>query len=685
MKRQLQMIKNMGIGWAVFRVQYEARKKFGILERQFPPVPADWDLTDKLSVSIQEIGKFPRWWRENKPVFFFTKNEIRSFFASGDKQTLIAEADRALNNEFLYFSRWHIRHKGIDWHINPLSEVRMPSNVHWSRIEELSPEAGDVKYIWELSRFPFVYYWVRAFAVTGDEKYAEAFWKLFEDWNDRNPVELGVNWKCSQEMSLRVMAWLFALYAFGDTEATTDVRLIKLFKQLYCHGRHIYKNFDFALKGVRNNHVISEAAGLFTLGLLCPFFAEAKQWTEKGKKYLEAEGLRQIYPDGSYLQHSFNYQRLVLQLYSWCLRLGKLHAVDLSVELRERVKRCVLFLYHQQDEFTGQVPIYGENDGTLAFPLSDCEYTDYRPSLQVAHYLLTGKRLYPDGSYDEELFWFCGENALSAKVETMKRESKRYKAGGYYIIRGNGQFAMTRCTTYKNRPSQADMLHFDLWCSGVNVLCDAGTYSYNTGAEWLNYFKGTASHNTLMIDGQNQMKKGPRFLWFDWTKGKTIAFETNKYQLFEGEHYGYGKIKHRRGILHVDNFWVIVDDIFGTFAGTHTITQSWLSGADVCRVTKSGDVTLETKCGAIRLRFLGEADKARIYYGDSAEIRGWRSLYYGEKIPAYQIVYDVTAKRPVRLITLVFPEGINGCDLDSILDRTGIALGVIGADRIFIQ
>ena len=35
------------------------------------------------------------------------------------------------------------------------------------------------------------------------------------------------------------------------------------------------------------------------------------------------------------------------------------------------------------------------------------------------------------------------------------------------------------------RPSQADALHLDLWHRGVNLLRDAGTFSYNAeGAEW---------------------------------------------------------------------------------------------------------------------------------------------------------------------------------------------------------
>lgn len=676
------MIKKMGAGWVLFRMQYEAKKRLGILKRKFPAGGLiDSEFLRKLSGSFRDEHEFLQWWSENKPGFFFQPEDIRKLGSifNRDNQALLERADRALDNEFLYFSSWFVQHEEIDWHKNPVSNKNMPADVHWTKIEELSAEAGDVKYIWELSRFSFVYDWVRAFGVTGDEKYAEAFWSIFEDWDEKNPVELGVNWKCSQELSLRAMAWMFGLYAFYDAVSTTDERLIRLFKQLCCHGRHIDKNFDFALKAIRNNHVISEAAGLYTLGLLCPFFKDAKRWLDKGKKHLEYEGLRQIYEDGSYLQHSVNYQRMVGQLYTWCIQLGKCNGIDFSAELKGRVNRCVLFLYHLQDEVSGRLPNYGMNDGSLIFRLSACDYLDYRPQLQAACFVLTGRRLYPKGGYDEELVWFCGEEALLAKPLDEKRVNKEFSTGGYYVIHGKEQLGMTRCTTYRNRPVQADMLHFDLWYRGVNILCDAGTYSYNTGAEWLNYFKGTASHNTVMIDGKNQMKKGPRFLWLDWTKGKTITFVNN---LFEGEHYGYGNLVHRRGILHQDGIWIIVDDVFGTFDGPHSIRQSWLSGVDVCKIGETGEVFLETQDKAFTMYFQGATENVRAFYGDSEEFRGWRSLYYGEKIPAYQVCLDVVADKPVRLITGLVPEK-DVFDLDTVLERAGVTLGEIGAERIF--
>ena len=51
-------------------------------------------------------------------------------------------------------------------------------------------------------------------------------------------------------------------------------------------------------------------------------------------------------------------------------------------------------------------------------------------------------------------------------------------------------------------------MHIDIWVDGVNYFRDSGTYKYNTTEEYLNYFNGTSSHNTVSVDNKNQMLKG---------------------------------------------------------------------------------------------------------------------------------------------------------------------------------
>ena len=126
-------------------------------------------------------------------------------------------------------------------------------------------------------RFGFVFQLVRAYWRIGDESLAEYFWQLVEDWRAHNPPQAGVNWKCGQEASLRVMAWCFGLWGFAEAAASSAERIARLAQMLAVSGQRISSNLRYALSQ-RNNHGISEAAGLWTLGTLFPELRQAAGW-----------------------------------------------------------------------------------------------------------------------------------------------------------------------------------------------------------------------------------------------------------------------------------------------------------------------------------------------------------------------------------------------------------------------
>ncbi|MDZ7696582.1 MAG: heparinase II/III family protein [Deltaproteobacteria bacterium] len=317
----------------------------------------------------------------------------------------------------------------LDWHRNAFTGQVAPRDLHWSEISDF--EYGDIKLIWEPSRFGFVYDLVRAYWRTGDEKYAQAFWRLVEDWGENNPPNCGVNWKCGQEISFRVMAWCFGLYGFGRAAATHAGRVVALAEMIAVSAERIEGNIGYALNQ-RNNHGISEALGLWTVGVLFPELRKAVRWREKGRRFLEEQARSLIYEDGSFSQHSLNYHRLMLHDYLWALRLGDLNGQSLSDELKDRVQLAGEFLYQLQDEETGQVPCYGQNDGALILPLNNCHCRDFRPVIGAVHYYFSGERLFEHGPWDEDLLWLFGPDALSASVKEKPRQDLKATEGGYY-------------------------------------------------------------------------------------------------------------------------------------------------------------------------------------------------------------------------------------------------------------
>lgn len=642
----------MGLSWTIFRVRYELEKKMGFLKKKYPSFSYnDMQLSAVLLTNkpLKELVK------SNLTNSFFQINstKLKELDKVFSMEEAVKTADDIIGKKFFYFSKHPINFDKIDWHYSPFTKKNSPEELHWTEIGDLSSDFGDIKWIWELSRFSFAYPLSRAYAVTKDEKYSEAFWTMFEDFISNNPPELGANYKCGQEMSLRIMAWMFGLNTFIDSPHSSDDRIELMMKATYHHADHVAKHFEFALKSVKNNHSLSEAAGMFTVGTVFPFFDLSSKWKEKGKKFIQSETNWQIYEDGSYIQHSFNYQRLAIQDLTWVLRLAQVNEDSFSETFVKKFKKTVEFMYQMQESSTGRLPNYGMNDGAYIHPLTSLEYLDHRPVLQAAWLTLTGNRLYPETEVDEIAIWLGLDKDKNIVVPV--KESKLFQDGGYAVLRKEEQFAMIRCASYRHRPAQADMLHIDFWDQEYNILADAGTFSYNTTQDELLYFNGTASHNSIMVNNKDQMKKASRFIWLNWTKSNVINFmNTKKITVFEGEHFGYSPIIHRRGVVQIKDALVIVDDLLGDIENEN-ISIRWLFGIhDVKRNSdKSWKISLPNGISWTMELITDEEVQTELHSGSESPVAGWRSLYYGHKEAYPQLTINTNMSKETRYITVL--------------------------------
>ena len=568
-----QAINEYGFGWVAARLVYELQVRTGIQTLRFAQRP--WDrneLARWLSADAPaDPVEYKDYWRKRRQPFFFQPTDrpgyvkaLREILGEQGQKTLAREAGQIQQGTFRYFSS----QSGTlgfppDWHSNPFTGQKTSPAAHWSRIPMYSRETGDLKYIWEPGRFASAYTLARAYWATEDESYAETFWQLIESWASANPPNQGAHWKCGQETSLRLMAWCFALYAVADSSSTTPERLFRIVGMIAAQADRVSRDHIYAHLQ-RNNHAISEGVGLWTVGLLFPELRNANEWRNQGRKILIEEGGRQIADDGSYIQNSLNYHRLMLQDYIWAVRLGENCGDHLPASLIGRIERAVEFLSQTQDLESGQVPCYGPNDGALIVPLNECDYTDFRPVIAAGNYLVRRNRIYEAGPWEEDLLWLFGPEALNAPIKPIRQISLSADEGGYYTLRGEHSFALTRCTTYRYRPAQADMLHLDLWWRGANIACDAGTYLYYADPPWNNNLTGTGVHNTVSVGGENQMINGPRFMWVEWTKAKMLSVARSsegRLESFQGQHKGYLRLNapalHRRAVLRAgDDLWL---------------------------------------------------------------------------------------------------------------------------------
>jgi len=562
----IQLVSNMGWRYISYRITHELKKRSGFLKRSFPVDPVQ-----------SQFLSLAEWKSSSKPFFFHSREKL--FFNKEPDEKLKETCQRILNGEIQFFSyQYFDLGLDYDWITNPDNGFKYDINKHWTEINDYSKEAGDIKYVWEKSRFSFLYTIIRN-DYHFEEDHSQFVFDQIETWMNANPINMGPNYKCSQEISLRTLNWIFTLYFYKNSLFLTESFFQRIMHYIYWQLHHVYHHIDFSRIAVRNNHAITETLTLYIVSTLFPQFPESSKWKEAGKKWFEQEIEYQIYDDGTFLQFSMNYHRVVIQLLTWAIKIADLNDDKFDNIVYEKAYKSVDFLYQCQENTNGYLPNYGSNDGALFFKLSDNDYRDYRPQLDALHTLLTGESLYKTGF--EDICWY-GNNGQSYFQPLRKKEGIiKFEIGGYYLIREKDTLTFIRCGNHKDRPAHADNLHMDVWYRGENILLDGGSYKYNTDDQSLKYFMGTESHNTVMLDDYDQMLKGSRFIWYNWSQCISAEItEDKEYFEFKGKiscyRYLAKDIQHERIIRkYKDKAEWSITDIIHNKPEKYSFKQFW--------------------------------------------------------------------------------------------------------------
>jgi Heparinase II/III-like protein/Heparinase II/III N-terminus len=651
MKLLLQEVKELGARRVVGRLAWEGRMRSRVDEftdrvRRGSNEPIDVNIGQALRVAIADPAEVSR--------------AVVSRLSDDAIEKLSATALDAVEGRVCCFGRWTADFgREISWHRSPHDGAGWDAKLHGTRILR-KLQSTDVKLVWEVGRFPQAYVMARAATFRSEmtKEFSDSIAEQIRSFSIANPFGQGVHWASSQEVVFRIMAWLFAYRVMDGLGAPLDEKLIT--NALYETTLHTDRYITYAKRCVYNNHLLSEAFGLLLGGILLPSLPQAGKWRASAIEILTREATRQVADDGGYIQNSHNYHRLALQVY---LLAHAFMGHDSPSQWRSAMERSLDFMLAHQNETDGRLPNYGANDGGMPAILSTCDFSDFRPTLQATSIASRGERLYPPGPWDEEAAWLLGPHMLDVPIRTPHRTSVSFTTSGYHVLRGfdSGMFAAFRCGTVLDRFSQIDMLHLDVWWRGQNVLVDPGSYLYNGSAEWHNYFYRTASHNTAMIDGHDQMFHHRKFKNLYWTEARLLRFEDRgNYAVCEGEHYGYrrqsGRCVHKRSVLFLkDELWIVVDTFTGE--GEHAVRLHWLGGDfPYSHNPRGGNLNLHTPSGDFTINVLntdGEPLQSSVVAGSDRPIRGWLSRYYGEKTPVPSFEVSLQHEFPCRMVTIL--------------------------------
>jgi hypothetical protein len=420
---------------------------------------------------------------------------------------------------------------------------RYHSNAPWFRIPH-SATGADIKDAWEPGRFAWAYDLARGWMLTGNDRYAQAFWLALETFRASAVPFRGVQWACGQETAIRAIALLWCESALADAPSSTPDRKASLRELLYWSGHRISDAIDYALSQ-RNNHGISECTGLMAIGARFRAIDEtASAWWRQGRGDLERQVLDQFASDGWYAQHSVTYLRVALDQLVMAERVLRASGDSIGDAATERIRAGVRLLGRMIDEDTGDAPNHGANDGAFVLPLTTSEYRDFRSTLTAA--AATFRVALPAGiAVDPEMLaWLDTE---SSPAEEPERPRVVVGNSGWVDARAGETRVFARAGVYRSRPSHIDALHLDVWIGNRAVATDAGTYRYTGG--WSRVLAEEHAHNTVSVTGHAMAERGPRFLWLRWPRAVISSYrddgETIRIELVN-ESWRHAGIEHRR-------------------------------------------------------------------------------------------------------------------------------------------
>jgi hypothetical protein len=193
----------------------------------------------------------------------------------------------------------------------------------------------------------------------------------------------------------------------------------------------------------------------------------------------------------------------------------------------------------------------------------------------------------------------------------------------------------------------ADALALTLFAGGREFLVDCGTYAYHTERRWRDYFRGTAAHNTVRVDGQDQSVSGGTFMWVEHARAECLeATSDERRVLVRGRHDGYARLEdpviHERTVelRREENRMIVTDRLF--CSGYHTVELFWHFAEDVAVALQGDGVRAVSGELAVVLDVAKAGVRPALYRGSDNPIAGWISRRFAVKVAATTAVWRWT-------------------------------------------
>jgi hypothetical protein len=559
------------------------------------------------------------------------------------------------------------------WNRDPKTGTEAPMGLGKAIDYRSERVVGDIKYLWEPSRHLELVTLAQAWKVTGAARYSDGARRLLASWFEQCPYPQGVHWTSSLELAVRLLNWAFAWQLLGGADSPlfageAGQRFRRQWQDSVYQHCHFIAGY-FSRHSSANNHLLGEYMGLFVASLVWPCWSVSARWRTLAQRGLELEAQRQNTPDGVNREQAVYYQHEVMDMMLLCLLVGQANGVAFSPAYRDRLERLAEFIAALQDA-GGHVPMTGDADDAQMVRLAhEGDWSPYR-SLLASCAVLFGRADFKRkaGRFDDKNAWLFGADGRrrwdALAVAGPEQPVLAFPEGGYYLLGTDFGTAREVRLVADCAPlgylsiaahGHADALAFTLSLGGEELLIDPGTYAYHTQRLWRDYFRGTAAHNTVAVDGQDQSEIGGNFMWLRKARARLLAHVPDApLQLFAGEHDGYARladpVRHQRRIEYDTTCHrIVIKDILQC-RREHQLALHW-HFAEACQVTQADGALLVQGARhglAMRCRF---GDGPRLLRGSETPPAGWISRTFDSKTPITTAVWQAGIHGTTEIVT----------------------------------
>ena len=306
---------------------------------------------------------------------------------------------------------------------------------------------------YNLHYFEYLFPLVKEYKDTGYDRYLEKIKAIISAWIKQNPRGTRPGWD-PYPIALRLTNWL-SIYTHLKSNSQADSQF---FKELISS---VWEQYDYLArhleKDLLGNHYFEDLKAL----ILCSLFFDDEKMLKKSLAEFHKQCREQILPDGMHFELSPMYHKLVAVA---------LRGADKKDNDIEGYLQSMLDAAYSLEEGLDRIPLFNDCGNNVAKSL------DSLCKVAKTHFDLTPN--YKDKLPESGYYFF--------------------KQGDRKLIVDAGQPG----PTYLPGHAHCDAMSFELFKAGKPMIVNCGTYAYQCDERA--FFRSTAAHNTVQVDGVEQ-------------------------------------------------------------------------------------------------------------------------------------------------------------------------------------